>query len=190
MAVATLVAGLAVRYVVGHGQARGTVAGPAGPTTPAGRATGAAGSIVVVSPPASADFFGPALSQDAGTCSVQVGRDLELGIPVTNESGETVLLKSVRPVPLVSGVLRVLSWHWAPCGFDNDGIVPDTVALGPGETTWVTAVVQPLVACPAPAPLQFQVVYSVNRQQDEFNLPGFPDLTAVRYSGCPIPLNS
>jgi hypothetical protein len=57
----------------------------------------------------------------------------------------------------------------ADSGHSGDaGIVPDTVALGPGETTWVTAVVQPLVACPGPAPLQFQVTYSVNCQKDTF----------------------
>jgi hypothetical protein len=81
----------------------------------------------------------------------------------------------------------VLSWRWEPCGFDHDGEVPDTVAIGPGETTWVTAVVQPLVACPGPAPLQFQVTYSINSQKSTINLPGFPDLSAVPYSGCPTP---
>jgi hypothetical protein len=84
-------------------------------------------------------------------------------------------------------MLKVLSWRWDPCGFDNDGNVTDTVALGPGETTWVTAVVQPLVACPGPSPLQFDVTYSVNSQRSTFNLPGFSDLSAVHYSGCPTP---
>ena len=144
-------------------------------------------TIVAVAPSASTGFSGPALTQNPGTCSVQVGRNLELGIPVTNQSGETVLLESVKPVLPVSGILKVLSWRWAPCGFDNDGIIPDKVALGPGETTWVTAVVQPLIACPAPAPLQFRVTYSVNSRQSTFNLPGFPDLSAVHYSGCPPP---
>ena len=189
MAAVTLVAGLAVGYAVGHGQGQGTVAAPGKPAAPAGQARGGAGSetIVAVAPSASINFFGVVLTQIPGTCSVQVGRNLELGIQVTNQSGEKVLLESVKAVPLVSGMLKVLSWRWDPCGFDNDGIVPDTVTLGPGETTWVTAVVQPLVACPAPAPLQFQVTYSVNSQQSTFNLPGFPDLSAVHYSGCPAP---
>jgi hypothetical protein len=81
----------------------------------------------------------------------------------------------------------VLSWRWDPCGFDNDGIVQETVALGPGQTIWVTAVVQPPVASPGPAPLQFQVTYAANSQKITFNLPGFPDLSAVHYSGCPAP---
>jgi hypothetical protein len=118
---------------------------------------------------------------------MQAGRDLELGIPVANRSGQAVVLDSAKPVPPVPGMLKVLSWHWDPCGFDNDAIVPDTVTLGPGETTWVTAVVQPLVACPGPAPLQFQVTYSANGHTGTSSLPGFPDLTAVHYGNCPAP---
>jgi hypothetical protein len=186
----TLAIGLAAGYAVGHGQGRGTIAAPGKPAAPAGHASGgAAPGSTAAAPSASIGFLAPDLSENPGTCSVQTGRDLELGIPITNLSGETVLLESVKPVPLVSGILKVLSWRWDPCGFDNDGIVPDTVALGPGETTWVTAVVQPLVACPGPAPLQFQVTYSVDSQENTFNLPGFPDLTAVHYSGCPPPPN-
>jgi hypothetical protein len=189
LAAVTLAIGLAAGYVAGHGQGRSSAPAPERPAAPAGQASGgaAAGTIVAVAPSASVDFSGPVLTENPGTCSVQAGRDLELGIPVTNLSGETVLLESVKPVPLVSGLLKVLSWRWAPCGFDNDGIAPDAVALGPGETTWVTAVVKPLVACPGPAPLQFQVTYSINRQKTTFNLPGFPDLSAVHYSGCPAP---
>lgn len=191
MAAVTLVAGLAVGYAVGHGQGRSTVAAPDKPAAPTGRASAGAGSgtIVAVAPPPSINLFGLALTQNPGTCSVQAGRDLELGIPVTNRSGKPVLLESAKPVPMAPGMLKVLSWRWDPCGFDNDGSVPGTVALGPGETTWVTAVVKPLVACPSPAPLQFQVTYSVNSRKNTFtfNLPGFPDLTAVRYSGCPAP---
>ena len=189
MAAVTLVAGLAVGYAVGHGQGRSTAAAPGKPAAAAGQASGGADSqtIVAVGPPGSIEFLRPALTQDPGTCSVQVGRNLELGIPVTNQSAETVLLESVKPVPLASGLLKVLSWRWDPCGFDGDEIVPDTVVLGPGQTTWVTAVVQPLIACPAPAPLQFRVTYSFDSQKSTFNLPGFPDLGAVPYSGCPPP---
>jgi hypothetical protein len=183
LAAVALAIGLAAGYAAGHGQGRGTAAAPGKPAAPAVQASGGVASVA----PSASIGFGLALTEDPGTCSVQAGRDLELGIPVTNRSGDTVLLESVKPVLPVSGLLKVLSWHWDPCGFDNDGIVPDTVALGPGETTWVTAVVQPLVACPGPAPLQFQVTYSINNQKSTFNLPGFPDLSAVHYSHCPTP---
>jgi hypothetical protein len=94
-------------------------------------------------------------------------------------------LDSAKPVAPSAGLLKVLSWRWDPCGLDSDGIVPDTVALGPGETTWLTAIVKPLTACPTASPLQFRVTYSLNRQRATVRLPGFVDLGVVRYSGCP-----
>jgi hypothetical protein len=183
MAAVTLAIGLAAGYAAGHGQGRSTDAVPEKPPSPAGQASG---TIAAEASPPSIGF-GLALTQQTGTCSVQAGRELELGIPVTNQSGQTVQLESARPVSLAPGMLKVRSWRWDPCGFDNDGIAPATVTLGPGETTWVTAVVQPLVACPGPATLQFQVTYSVNRQKGTSNLPGFSDLTAIHFSGCPTP---
>lgn len=182
LAVVTLLAGLAVGYAIGHQQS--------------GRAEAAAGASAARStapPPAasSADqalagiaLYGPALTEDGGTCSTQVGHNLELGIPVTNTSPETVLLQSANPVPDVPNLIKVLSWRWATCGVDADGTIPDTVALGPGATTWLTAIVKPLVACPSAAPLQFRITYSINRQKTSFTLPGFADLSAVHYSGC------
>jgi hypothetical protein len=185
LAAVTLLAGLAVGYAIGDQQggragtaARAATAGSTGPQSAASSADQAPGGI---------PLYGPALTEEPGTCSTQVGNDLELGIPVTNMSQDTVLLHSAKPVPDVDGLLKVLSWHWAPCGFDADGIIPDTVALGPGETTWLTATVKPLVACPSASPLQFRVTYSVNRQESSFTLPGFSDLTGVRYSGCKGP---
>ena len=187
LAAVTLAIGLAAGYAAGHRQGRGAAAAPGKAAASASQASPgvATGTVVTVAPPASTGFFGSLLTQNPGTCSVQDGRDLELGIPVTNQSAETILLQSARPVSLVSGLLKVLSWRWGPCGSDQDGIVPDNVALGPGDTTWVTAVVRPLAACPGPAPLQFRITYSINRQQSTFNLPGFPALGAVRYSRCP-----
>ena len=177
LAVVTLLAGLAVGYAIGN-----RPGGPARATPGPSAARSAASSA---HPPlADIPLAGPALTEEPGTCSTQVGDDLELGIPVTNISAQTVLLQSAQPVAGVPGLLKVLSWSWAPCGFDGDGIIPDTVELGPGETTWLTATVRPLVACPGPAPLQFRVSYSVNRQRSSFTLPGFSDLSAVRYSGC------
>jgi hypothetical protein len=185
LAAVTLAMGLAAGYAAGHGQGRGSDAAAGKTAAPTGQASGSVGAVAPAASPGPG--LGLALTEDPGTCSVQAGHDLELGIPITNRSPETVLLESVKPVTFGSGLLKVLSWRWDPCGFDNDAAVTDTVALGPGETTWVTAVVQPLVTCPGPAPLQFQVTYSVNSQRATFNLPGFSDLTGVHYSGCPAP---
>ncbi len=174
---------MAWRPAYAAGQGRGTAASGK-PAAPAGQVQG---TIVAGPPSALGVFLGQDLTQGTGTCSVQAGRDLELGIPVTNLSGGTVLLESVKPVPPLSGTLKVLSWHWDPCGSDNHGAAPDTVVLGPGATTWVTAVVESLIACPGPAPLQFQVTYSASTRKTTLKLPGFPDLSAVHYSGCPAP---
>lgn len=193
LAALTLVAGLAVGYVVGHGQGRGA-ATPEPAATQRPVAASAASPVTVAqgdaratfgAPANSLYFLGPALTQDPGTCSVQVGRDIELGIPITNQSPETVLLDSAKPVAPSVGLISVLSWRWDPCGFDSDGIVPDTVVLGPGETTWLTAIVKPLAACPQGSPLQFRVTYSLNGQKTTMSLPGFADLSVVRYSACP-----
>jgi hypothetical protein len=178
LAVVALIAGLAAGYAIGSRQ--GGRARAASMTTAPRSAASSAGPG-----PAGIALPGPALTQEPGTCSTQVGNDLELGIPVTNMSPETVLLHSARPAAVTPSLLRVLSWRWAPCGFDADGIIiPGTVALGPGETTWLTATVRPLVSCPAAAPLQFRVTYSVNQQKSSVTLPGFADLGAIRYSGC------
>src|SRR5215472_16571012 len=79
LAAVTLAIGLGAGYAVGHGQGRGANAVPEKPPSPAGPASG---TIVAEAPPASIGF-GLALAQETGTCSVQAGRDLELGIPVT-----------------------------------------------------------------------------------------------------------
>jgi hypothetical protein len=177
VAVVMLLAGLAVGYAIGNQQGgRAVATARSAAPTPTASSAGQElqGSLL----------YGMALTENPGTCSMQVGHDLELGIPVTNMSADTVLLQSARAVAVMPTLLKVLSWSWAPCGFDGDGIIADTVALGPGETTWLTATVKPLVACPGPSPLQFNITYSVNRQNYSFTLPGFSDLSAVRYSGC------
>jgi hypothetical protein len=173
-----LLAGLAVGYAIGI-QHSGHARAAGGSSAAARSAASSAGRGRAGIP-----LFGPVLTEVPGTCSTQVGHDLELGIPVTNTSARTVLLDSAAPVADTPSLLKVMSWHWEPCGFDADGIIPDTVALGPGETTWLTATVEPLVACPSPAPLQFRVTYSVNQRTSSFTLPGFADLSAVPYSGC------
>src|ERR1700685_227688 len=87
LAAVTLLAGLAVGYAIGIRQS-----GPAR----AGAGTAAASSAAPRAAASSAgqpDFtlYGPALTEEPGTCSTQVGDDLELRIPVTNMSAETVL---------------------------------------------------------------------------------------------------
>ena len=103
--------------------------------------------------------------------------------PEAKQHWETLLTASA---PQAGGLkmLKVLSWQWGPCGYDDGGGAPDGMWLEPGETIWLTATVQPLVSCPTPASMQFLITYSANRQDFSFTLPGFPDLESVPYSGC------
>jgi hypothetical protein len=124
---------------------------------------------------------GLALTQDTGTCSVQSGRELQLGVQVTNQSAGPIGLGTFRTV-LPLGGLKVVSQKWAPCGAIGAVQVPDT--LGPGESTWLSVTVRVLVACPAPLPVQFAVVYTYAGKAATVNLPGFVDLGQVPYTGC------
>ena len=124
---------------------------------------------------------GLALTQDTGTCSVQSGRELQLGVQVTNSSTEPIVLSRIRTVFPLSG-LKVVSQQWAPCG--AIGAVQGPVILGPGDSTWFSVTVQVLVACPAPLPVQFTVSYTYAGEAASVTLPGFPDLGQVPYTGC------
>jgi hypothetical protein len=124
---------------------------------------------------------GPALTQDTGTCSMQSGRELQLGVEVTNGSTEPIGLGRIRTVLPLSG-LKVISQQWAPCGVTRAVQVP--VTLEPDDSTWFSVTVQVLVACPAPIPVEFAVGCTYAGEFAIVNLPGFPDLGHVPYTGC------
>jgi hypothetical protein len=112
---------------------------------------------------------------------VQSGRELQLGVQVTNRSAGPIALAGFRTVLPLSG-LKVVSQQWAPCGAIGPVQVPGT--LGPGDSTWLSVTVRVLVACPAPLPVQFAVVYTYAGKAATVNLPGFVDLGQVPYTGC------
>jgi hypothetical protein len=177
-----LIAGLAVGYTAGYHQApRNASAPPTASASPAlpvpqivitGTAIQGTGTVLT---------GGLALTQDTGTCSVQSGRELQLGVQVTNRSAESIGLRRIRTVFPLSG-LKVVSQQWAPCG--ATGAVQVPVILGPGDSTWFSVTVQVLVACPAPLPVQFTVSYTYAGEAATATLPGFPDLAQVPYTGC------
>jgi hypothetical protein len=124
----------------------------------------------------------PALIQSTLACSVQTGRELQLGVQVTNESAGAVTLRQVKTIfPL--GGLRALSQQWGPCGAlpGQDQASNDLPA---GASTWLTVTVKVLRACPGPLPVQFTVDYDWNGRPATVSLPGFSDLTNVPYTGC------
>jgi hypothetical protein len=145
------------------------------------------------------------LAQSGGECSVQRGRDLQVGLEVINLSGTPVILGQVTPI-LPLGGLRLLSQQWAPCG----AIVPageaagggsivfigastgeveagngaDAAVLPPYGSAWLSVTFRVLMACPAPLPVLFSVWYQENGRTDTAQLPGFSDLGQVPYTGC------
>jgi hypothetical protein len=221
LGLAGLVIGLAAGYALGYRPAGQAVRpSPAAPSRAA-----AAGAV----PSAAAGFAAPAypppapggpayssslgiaelsgLAQTGGACSVQRGRDLQVGVEVINLSETPVTLGQARPM-LPLGGLRLVSQQWAPCGAlspswqaadggtivfvkSSTGVVEEGSAtpagaavLPPNGTAWLSATFRVLVACPSPLPVQFSVSYQQNGRTGTAQLPGFPDLGQVKYTGC------
>ena len=172
-AAVALLAGLAAGYAVGARHA-GVPAAPPG----AARATAPAA-------PFSAGGF--PLSQSGPQCSVQTGRELEVGLQVTNLSSAAVRLRRVE-VMLPLGGLRVTSQAWGSCGeLPATGAAPGGIlspTLRRGASSWFTVTFQVLVRCPKPLPVQFTLDYDQQGRRAAIRLPGFPDLGQVPYSGC------
>jgi hypothetical protein len=58
------------------------------------------------------------------------------------------------------------------------------VVLPPYGTAWLSVTFRVLVACQRPLPVQFSVSYQENGRTGAAQLPGFPDLGQVTYTGC------
>ena len=181
-----LVIGLGAGYALGYRQ----VPRNASPTPPSASPAppvpvGAPAPILVTLEPVqgSGTVFssGPALTQSTGTCATRSGRQLQLGVQVTNESAKPIMLGKIRTV-LPLGGLRVIAQQWAPCG--ATGAVQVPASLWPGDSTWLSVTVQVLVTCPEPLPVQFTVGYTWAGEAASANLPGFSDLGQVPYPGC------
>jgi hypothetical protein len=235
LGIAGLIAGVAAGYALGYrhpGQAvrpsqatpsRGAPSrGTPSRGTPSRAAAGAVPSAVagfaapVYPPPAPggpayASNLGVAelsgLAQTGGACSVQRGRELQVGVEVINLSQTAVTLGQVMPV-LPLGGLRLVSQQWAPCGAlspswqapdggmivfvkSSTGVVEvgsatpgGAAVLPPNGTAWLSATFRVLVACPSPLPVQFSVSYQKNGRTGTAQLTGFPDLGQVTYTGC------
>jgi hypothetical protein len=175
-----LLAGLAAGYTVGARHA-GSARHPGEHAAPPSPSRAAAPTA-----PFSAGGF--PLSQSGPQCSVQSGRDLQVGLQITNLSPAAVRLRRLTVI-LPLGGLRVISQAWGPCGElrasreARGSTVPPT--LGRGASSWFTVTFQVLVRCPHPLPVQFTLGYDQQSRLAAIRLPGFPDLGQVPYSGCP-----
>jgi hypothetical protein len=220
LGVAGLIIGLAAGYALGYrhlGRVTPPQATPSRPTAAGAVPSAAAGFAAPVYPPpppggpAYASSLGAlrlsGLAQTGGACSVQHGRELQVGVQVINLSETPVTLGQVRPV-LPLGGLRLVSQQWAPCGAlspswpaadggmivfikASTGVVvvgsatPGSAAvLPPNGTAWLSATFRVLVACPIQLPVQFSVSYRENGRTDTGQLAGFPNLGQVTYTGC------
>lgn len=191
LAAIALVAGLAVGYGAGRSAGEpqaGPRAASASPSTPA--SVSLAGTVPYnptgvrrLQPPPT--LGAPALTQAEGACSMQVGRDLQLGIQVANLTNGQVTLRRVD-AKLPMGGLKMISQQWEPCGalptsyYDGGGDV-----VGPNSTSWFSVTFRVLVKCPVPYPVQFTVEYDFGGHTTAVQLPGFVDLGQVSYTGCP-----
>jgi hypothetical protein len=173
LSVVALLLGLGVGYLAGVRH------GPGG-TAPAPSAS--ASSL-----PVSAG--GPTLEQSYNRCSAQDGTTLQLGVELTNQSATPLTLSLLRVI-LPLGGMRVTDVTWGPCGeilgSTEDPPQDDATNryLMPGASGWLTITVTVLVACPQYAPVQFKVGYLQHGKLSTVQLPGFPDLSGVSYSGC------
>jgi hypothetical protein len=174
LAAAGLLVGLAVGYAAGAHQAGSGARPPrhAG-TSAAADTSGSSATAVAV------------LTQSYPECAVQVGRELQLGVQVGNQSAAEVTLRHVRPV-LPLGGLRAVGQEWAPCGALSSGQYLASNRLSPGASIWVTFTFTVLVRCPGPLPVEFAVDYDWQGQHVATTLPGFSDLGKVPYSGCRV----
>ncbi|HEX4829809.1 MAG TPA: hypothetical protein VH478_01775 [Trebonia sp.] len=124
-----------------------------------------------------------ALQQTSGTCSAQNGNDLEIGLQVTNESDSPVTLSRVMPVTPEGGLTEI-NWNWGPCGAISSPVATTGEEIPPGASDWFTVTFRVTATCPHALPVQFFMTYTVDGQRAVQQLPGFPDLGAVPYSGC------
>ena len=174
-----LLGGLAAGYAIGARHA-GDHAAPPSPSPSRASGPGAPAA------PFSAGGF--PLSQSGPQCSMQNGRELQVGLQITNLSQAAARLRRVEVV-LPLGGLRVTSQAWGPCGeLPPAGQAPGSIlppTLGRGASSWFTVTFQVLVRCPQPLPVQFTLDYEQQGRAAAIRLPGFPDLGQVPYTGCP-----
>jgi hypothetical protein len=185
LAAVALAAGLAAGYAAGNSRAGSGAATP----RPTVTVTASPSGSLAAAPVGSFIYSGSsAIFQDQGSCAVQTGHELELGIQLTNESAQPVTLTTARVV-LPLGGLKEVALRWGTCGALAGGPSQGAgqVLLLPGESTWLSVTLKVQVGCPGPLPVQFSVGYQVQGHSDTASLPGFPDLGQVPYTGCPSP---
>jgi hypothetical protein len=127
----------------------------------------------------------PELGQSGQQCAEQIGRRLQLGVQVTNESASSVRLSSVRVIMPMSG-LKQTAQAWGTCGQLPGLPDPRATLVSAGGSAWFTVTFRVLERCPGALPVQFLLSYDRGGSTKTVRLPGFVDLGHVPYSGCPV----
>ena len=169
VAIASLAAGLIIGFLSGHLSAR----------------TG----HPVAKPPAKVRAALPLLALPApiadtgGRCAMQVGKHLELGIEIVNQSQSAVGIGRIPPVFDLGG------FHPIATGLGTCGALPGAgqsqpPVLYPGATEWITTTVAVLVHCPQALPVGFKVRFAQAGKTSVAVFNAFPDLGQIPYRGC------
>jgi hypothetical protein len=167
-ALVALAAALLLGVSGGHHRQPGTTTRPAGAAR--SLTAGSAAGVAVI-------------GATGSRCAVQLGRTLQLGIEIINQSDRAVAVRQVRAV-LPLGGLRAVATQQGPCGLLPQPGPGQAGSLAPRATRWLAVTFDVLVSCPQPLPVGFKVSYVQAGQLATSELSSFPDLGQVRYSYC------
>ncbi|HUD38437.1 MAG TPA: hypothetical protein VMR14_16155 [Streptosporangiaceae bacterium] len=123
------------------------------------------------------------LADNGGRCAVQVGRNLELGIELVNQSSSPVIVRRITPVFALGG-FRPTTSGAGSCGALPESRYVQPTAILPGATEWVAATLKVLVHCPQARPVGFKLRYSQSGKTGTTVFNAFPDLGQIPYRGC------
>src|ERR1700689_1162362 len=92
------------------------------------------------------------LADNGGRCAVQVGRNLELGIELVNQSSSPVIVRRITPVFALGG-FRPTTSGAGSCGALPGSRYVQPTAILPGATERVAGTLKALVHCPQARPV-------------------------------------
>jgi hypothetical protein len=119
-------------------------------------------------------------------CSAQLGDTLQLGLEIVNSSTSNVILQHADVTVPLAGLLLTQT-VWGTCGQVGGAVAANFYLLAPGATVWLRMTFDVLTKCPAPLPVQVNLVYARGGANAVTFLGGFSDLGDVPYTGCASP---
>jgi hypothetical protein len=169
VAVISLAAGLIIGYAGGHLSAH-----PARPVAKPAAKARVTLPLLALAPP---------IADTGGRCAMQVGKHLELGIEIVNQSSSAVGIGRITPVFDLGG-FRPVATGLGTCGALSGTGVDQPPLLFPGATEWITTTVEVLDRCPQALPVGFKVRFAQAGKRSATVFNAFPDLGQIPYRGC------